>query len=81
VSDIRELHERAARGEIIDWSAARSAAESAGESAWSARDDAWRSIAAKSIEIFKAAPIRDCELCIDRLSAAKSHVSKYQLVA
>ena len=93
---IRNLHDRARRGELVEsaaWSAARSAAWSAAQNAawsaarsaawtavwsaaenaersaaWSAAENAarsasWRSIAAKSIEIFRACPVAKCDEC------------------
>ena len=78
IEQVRGLHVRAASGEVItadEWSAAMSAARSA---AWSAAESAaWNEIAAKSIEIFAAAPVHrepsqlsQCvadELCARRL--------------
>ena len=124
---VRDLHRRAAAGELIDdeqWPAARSAAESAARpaarsaaesaaryaaesaarsaatsaawsawsaaesaawSAWSARSAArsaaWSEIAARSIEIFAAAPIlRESEPCDECVAETLSHLATGDLV-
>ena len=70
------------------WSDARSVARSVKTAAWSAawsawsdaRSAAWESIANQSLWIFRTAPISKCELCMDRVAAAKEHISAYHLV-
>lgn len=74
VQQVRALHVRAAAGDAIaddEWSAAARSAWSARSAARSAESaSAWKSIAAKSIEIFRKAPVRvatddeQCEQCV-----------------
>lgn len=43
---------------------------------WSARSEAWKQIAAKSIEIFRNAPIEECELCSELLSDLLAYINR-----
>ena len=75
VAQVRDMHHALANGEVIDaaawsaaWSAAGSAESAARSAAWSAARSAagsaaWESIAAKSLDIFRAAPVVQCDQC------------------
>ena len=75
IETVRVLHERAVNGDMPtpdEWSSARaaraSAWSSAEASAWSSAEaTAWHKIAAKSLEIFAAAPLVDDALQIDSI--------------
>lgn len=76
-----EAAEAAARSAEAAWSV-RSAARSATAAVWSAENKAraWKKIAAKSIEIFQAAPVAECEDCAGCAAESLQELQSYSLV-
>ena len=72
VATIRELHLLAIRGDRPDQAAAWSAAESA--------ESAWKAIANQTIEIFREAPLNDCEQCADSAALALEHITQQEML-